>query len=287
MTDNDEQRRAGVSHVELGETMEEKPWIEAATTLLVRDGAGGIEVFLMVRHEASRSFSGAAVFPGGKVDASDGDPALPSRCRGAESLDDKARALRVAGIREAFEECGVLLAREAGGQALSAARHDRIVARWREPLLAGEAHMAEIAEAEDLLLETDTLVPFAHWITPKVAPRIFDTHFFLARAPAAVEAGHDGGEGVDSAWMRPADAVARAEAGELMVIFPTRLNLLKLAASDTVAEALAAARARAIVTVRPEARPHPDGRHLHIPLEAGYGASDFVVGKDGVFRRPL
>ena len=87
--------------------------------------------------------------------------------------------------------------------------------------------------------------------------------------------------------MRPADAVARAEAGELMVIFPTRLNLLKLAASDTVAEALAAARARAIVTVRPEALPHPDGRHLHIPLKAGYGASDFVVGKDGVFRRPL
>lgn len=62
-----------MSDVELGERSEEKPWIQAATTMLVRDGTAGLEVFLMVRHENTRSFSGAAVFPGGKVDPADGD----------------------------------------------------------------------------------------------------------------------------------------------------------------------------------------------------------------------
>ncbi len=276
-----------MSDVELGERSEEKPWIQAATTMLVRDGTAGLEVFLMVRHENTRSFSGAAVFPGGKVDPADGDEALAARCRGAEALDAGARAFRVAAIREAFEECGVLLARDGNGAALTPARHDAVVAHWRDRRLADQATMAEIAEAEDLLLETDALVPFAHWITPKIAPRIFDTHFFLVPTPADAFARHDGDEGVDSTWIRPAEAVARAEAGDLMIIFPTRLNLLKLAVSSTVAEALAAARAQDVVTVRPIARPHEDGRHLHIPLAAGYGGSDFVVGRDGVFRRPL
>lgn len=92
---------------------------------------------------------------------------------------------------------------------------------------------------------------------------------------------------MESAWARPADAVARADAGEHMVIFPTRLNLLKLARSRSVAEALAAARAQSVVTVRPLALPHPEGRRLRIPPEAGYGGSDFLVAKNGVVRRAL
>ncbi len=276
-----------MSGSESGDTAVELPWIEAATTLLIRDSAAGLEVFLMVRHAATRSFSGAVVFPGGKVEAGDGDADLAARCLGVAALDRKARALRVAAIREAFEECGVLLAAAADGGPLPPARHEAIVARWRRPLLAEEAAMAELCRAEDVVLETDALVPFAHWITPEVAPRIFDTHFFLAPAPAGVEARHDGGEGVESAWARPADAVARADAGEHMVIFPTRLNLLKLARSQTVAEALAAARAQSVVTVRPLALPHAEGRRLRIPPEAGYGGGDFLVAENGVVRRAL
>lgn len=260
----------------------------AATIMLLRDGADGIEVFMIVRHTDTAAFAGAAVFPGGKVDRGDGDRRLRARADGAEALDDAALTLRIAAIREAFEECGVLLARAAGdADLLSGPRLPAIDAAWRRRLAADETDMAALAEAEDLHFATDALVPFAHWITPKTQPRIFDTHFFLAAAPVGQHACHDGYEGEDSLWTAPRAAVADADAGRRTVVFPTRMNLLKLARSATVAEALARARAAPVVTVQPEPSPHPEGRILRIPKAAGYDGTAFVVGPGAVGVRPL
>jgi 8-oxo-dGTP pyrophosphatase MutT (NUDIX family) len=260
----------------------------AATIMLLRDGADGIEVFMIVRHTDTAAFAGAAVFPGGKVDPGDSDRRLRAHADGAEVLDDAALTLRVAAIREAFEECGVLLARAAGETALlSGARLQAIEAAWRRRLAADETDMAVLVETEELRLAVDALVPFAHWITPKTQPRIFDTHFFLSAAPAGQRAHHDGYEGEDSLWTTPLGAVADADAARRTVVFPTRMNLLKLARSSTVAEALERARTEPVVTVQPEPSPHPEGRILRIPEAAGYDGTAFIVDPGAVGVRPL
>ncbi len=256
------------------------PALPSATILLVRDGSAGLEVFMVERHHRIDFATGALVFPGGKVDPGDHESALRGRCRGAEGLDDDALALRVAAIRETFEEAGVLLARPKAREAVEeralvpAERLAGIEERHRGPLLANETDIGAIATAEDLELACDRLVPFAHWITPTFMPKRFDTWFFLVPAPPDHVALHDGHESVDSVWTTPSDAIAAAERGERTIIFPTLMNLRKLARAETVADALERARSEAVVTVFPRVEKTPGGRVVRIPAEAGYGVSE-------------
>lgn len=77
-------------------TTEENPAIPAATVILVRDGAAGLEVLML--HRVSRvAFGGMWVFPGGRVDDED---------RRGGDADEQAVARRAA-AREALEECGL------------------------------------------------------------------------------------------------------------------------------------------------------------------------------------
>ena len=244
----------------------------AATILLVRDGASGLEVFMVERHHKIDFATGAMVFPGGKIEAGDRDPRLRAHCAGAETLDDDARSVRVGAIRETFEECGVLLARPRASAALvSADRLREIEARWRDRLNADEAGLVDVALAEDLELASDLLVPYAHWVTPEMVPKRFDTYFFLVAAPPDQVAVHDGGESVDSVWTTAQHALAEAEAGRRTIIFPTLMNLNLLGEARDVADALARTRARSVVTVRPRIGRTPEGKpELLIPPEAGY-----------------
>ena len=175
----------------------------ATTVLLVRpsqpgDMASPLEVFMVVRHHKIDAFSGALVFPGGKLEDADGDARLRARCGGADRIADGELKFRVAGVREAFEECGVLLARKRGQRNLIAAADLLgIEQKWRAKLAKDEASIVDLVEAEDLEIATDLMVPFAHWITPTFAPRRFDTWFFLAEAPEDQVALHDGSESVE------------------------------------------------------------------------------------------
>ena len=235
---------------------------------------------MVVRHHEIDSFSGALVFPGGKVDPEDAD-ARPY-CRGADGLDEAALSHRVAAVREAFEECGVLLATNKNSQDLIDARQlAGIEARWRADLTADKITMADVCRTEGLILALDKMVHYAHWITPRVVPKVFDTQFFVARAPVDHVALHDGSESTDSEWLRPETAVADAELGKRTLVFPTRMNLLKLAQYKNVDEAMAASRASKVVTVQPEIAAHPRGRTLNIPAEAGYPGTQFLVEQEG------
>ena len=244
----------------------------AATILLVRDGASGLEVFMVERHHKIDFATGAMVFPGGKIEPGDSDPRLRERCTGAHALDADELGIRVGAIRETFEECGVLLARPRGSSALiSADRLRELEVRWRGRLNSDEAGLAEVAQSEDLELACDLLVPYAHWVTPEIVPKRFDTYFFLVAAPLDQVALHDGGESVGSVWTTAQHALAEAEAGRRTIIFPTLMNLNLLGASRDVADALARTRARSVVTVRPRIGRTPDGKpELLIPPEAGY-----------------
>lgn len=248
----------------------------SATVLLLRDGPGGLEVFMVVRHQQIDFASGALVFPGGKLAPGDSDTGLRGRCSGADGLSDEQLALHVAGIRETFEECGVLLARERGAARLLGPERLAVLGeRYRGALDRGEIGMMQMLQGEDLELACEELALFAHWITPDFMPKRFDTYFYLAAAPVEQIALHDGREMVDSVWLRPAEVLEQAAAGQRTLVPVTQLNVAKLGRSASVAAALAAARAGRIVTVQPRSTPQQGGMLLHIPVEADYGVAEF------------
>jgi 8-oxo-dGTP pyrophosphatase MutT (NUDIX family) len=250
----------------------------AATLMLARDGADGPELFMVVRHHEIEFASGALVFPGGSASPGDADPRWRRLADGVDDVGDEALRVMAAAAREAFEECGVLYARtSSGGPLIDGARAEALGVTYRQAIEAGRINLADMIERENLVAAFDRLVHFAHWITPAHMPKRFDTHFFLAEAPADHVLLHDGRESVDSIWVTPRQACMDADAGRRTVLFPTRLNLEKVGRHGTVAAALAAARASQVVTVRPESSPAENGRVLRIPLEAGYGAAAFLV----------
>jgi 8-oxo-dGTP pyrophosphatase MutT (NUDIX family) len=251
----------------------------ASTILLVRDGREGLEVFMVVRHREIDFASGALVFPGGRMETADVELARtlasdeagdcsPAR-RAQLGLALPALGLRVAAIREAFEECGLLLARPRGGETLIPA--ERLEALDRRISFAG------LMAREDLVLATDLLVPFAHWITPAFMPKRFDAHFFLALAPHDHVLAHDGREAVDSVWISPRRALNDARGGRFKLVFPTERNLWKLAQYSDAGSAIAAAKEAPIVAVQPERVEVDGGPGLKIPAAAGYGGELFSV----------
>jgi 8-oxo-dGTP pyrophosphatase MutT (NUDIX family) len=237
----------------------------ASTLLLLRDAPAGLEVFMVVRHHEIDFASGALVFPGGRM-----EPADLALARAAtplsEATDEMALALRIAAIREAFEECGVLLARRKG--------EDSLISANRLSGLDRGAPFGELMAVEGLVPATDLLVPFARWITPSFMPKRFDTHFFLAIAPPDHALAHDGREAVDSVWISPARALD-GQGREFTILFPTERNLWKLARHADAQSAIAAAKAAPVVTVEPERIEIDGGAGLRIPLEAGYGGEAF------------
>lgn len=249
--------------------------IPAATILLVRDGGEGLEVFMVVRHHQIDFASGALVFPGGKVDKRDLDEGVRGRVEGAEGLDDWELSMRVAAIREAYEECGVLLARDEGTSALVDAARLAALESYRDRLNKAEIGIGEMLANEGLRLAADLLTPFAHWITPNMMPKRFDTRFYVAVAPEDHLAVHDGRESVDSVWIKPADALQEALEGKRTIIFPTRVNVQKLGRHGSAADAIAAARKSNIVTVEPKVTKNDAGEPvLRIPIEADYDVTE-------------
>ena len=253
----------------------------AATLLLLRDTAAGLQVFMLVRHAQIDAFSGALVFPGGKLDPADHDALLAHYCSTCAAADARSLAFQVAAVREAFEECGVLLARRRGEQELL--QHSELVTlqHYRQTLIENRLGMAELCQAENLQLALDQLAPFAHWITPKIRPKVFDTHFFLALAPPEQEAVHDGQEATASMWISPQEAIAQAEAGSVNIVFPTRLNLQRLSLVSSVREAFAMAAREPIQAIQPQIETTSDGQIMIIPADTPYVVRRVFIPKNG------
>ena len=239
-----------------------EPIRPAATILLLRDQPG-FEVLMVKRHHQIDFAAGALVFPGGKSHAGDHDPAWVDHAIGWESVGDDGAPLRIAAIREAYEEAGVLLARDAQGETYVGEAAIDVRAA------VAEDRVAFLDAVRDLGLKLDlaALTVFARWITPPLMAKRFDTWFYVAHAPLAQLAICDGHEAVDAEWIEPGEALALAASGQRKVIFPTRMNLKLLAESASAAAAIDTARARVLVTVEPWV----DGASLRIQPDAGYG----------------
>lgn len=182
---------------------------EAASLILLRDGARGPEVLLVKRNPEQRFMGGAWVFPGGSVHTADGDERATAR-------------------RELDEEAGIDLPPD-----------------------------AELAR-------------FSRWITPAEVKVRFDTHFFVAAAPAGADARVDGAECVEARWLRPADALAAGRSDKLLLVFPTVKHLEQLEGYGSVAKTLAAARERRVLPVQPRVLTDGGVARVVLPGEPGY-----------------
>ncbi len=240
--------------------------LPAATILIVRDAPDGLEVFMVKRHHQVDFVSGALVFPGGKVDKSDREAALLGHSDGGDGWSDEMRALGACAIREAFEESGILLARDADGF-IDAQRLEGL-SHYRSALDKHEIGILDLLRKEGLRLALDQLTSFAHWVTPEHMPKRFDTIFFIAPSPVGHLGSHDGRESVDSLWIAPERAIADRKSWN--VVFPTKLNLMKLAETRTVADAVAKARASVPLCVTPWVEQSAEGPILRIREDAGY-----------------
>jgi 8-oxo-dGTP pyrophosphatase MutT (NUDIX family) len=253
---------------------------EAATVMLVRD-APQLEVFMLRRNLDVPFMGGAYVFPGGAVDAGDRAPELLARCHGRDDaaasaalgLSVSGLGFWVAAVREAFEEVGVLLARSATtGRPVDLDDPPfagRIEAA-RPAVGGGDRPFLEVVQDEDLVLDTGALHVFSHWITPASAPRRYDTWFFVAAAPDGHAYVHDDSETVASVWIRPGDALARAERGELELIFPTIRNLEQLARFSSARDLLDAVRDATEGVTPPRMVADASGTRVMLPIDPGF-----------------
>lgn len=258
----------------------------AATVMLVRDGADGLEVFMVRRNPESAFVGGAYVFPGGAVDDHDRlDDDIDDITSGLTDAQASTRlgvesgglAHWVAAVRECFEEAGLLLAYGPEGSVvrLDEPEAQRRFAGHRADVDAGRVRLVEVCEVEGLTLACDAIHYFSHWVTPVGPPRRFDTRFFVARAPEGQVPAHDERETVANLWVRPGDALSRREAGELEMILPTVRNLEAIGRFDDVDSLMAAAAAQAEVpTVVPRLVQEDGGVRILLPGDPGYDDTD-------------
>lgn len=232
---------------------------------------------MMERPGSSRFAPGALVFPGGAVESADWRTGWKRLSRGTPAMSREALAFRVAAVRELFEEAGLLMVAPKGRRGMvSNTQLQKLERRYRSGLISGTQSFDRMVARERLEPLPRRLVLFSHWITPEPVYKRYDTRFFIVEAPRGQEISRRGGEAVDLKWITPAETLDAWEHDDVALMFPTRLNLLRLGEADTVADAIAQAGRRTVIPVTPIIS-HKDGeRRLSIPAEAGFGVTEGV-----------
>ena len=256
--------------MELNSEIPLHPPRDASTVVLLRDGANGVEVFLVKRHSASQVLGNAYVFPGGKLDAADSAlhprhlnlsaQALHTKLGEPETPADKASALFVAALRETFEEAGVLLSETPPARETTRGAQD----------------FHTLLDAQGLRLDVQGLHPWVRWITPRmpsVTNRRFDTRFFMAAMPAQQTAAHDNMETTASAWLRPSEALEQYWNHAIDIAPPQIMSLAHLARHDSVASVLADLGTRAPATILPESHDQDGQRVICYPGDPRHSVS--------------
>jgi len=234
----------------------------AATIVLMRDGEEAPEILLLRRNRKSGFVPGAYVFPGGRVDAGDGAPELLERLEGltaeaaarrlkAPGHDPPAASFYVAALREAFEETGILVGVDPDQRPPPTAAEDEAVDAVRDDLMEDRLPFAQALDRLGCRLDGQAVEYLAHWITPVVEPRRYDTRFFAAAVPSDAEAIIDPREMTDAVWLTPARALERNQEGTLPMVFPTVKTLERLARYESVEEALYALAERDVPAILP------------------------------------
>jgi len=293
--------------MQLNEETIDTPPKPAASVILLRDaptleGLESVEVFLVKRHGNSKVLGGAYVFPGGKLDADDMQVVLADQlAQSSEQLflqlqepeqsPQGAAALYVAALREAFEECGVLFVKHLQASkpldVLQAAQNLNALIQEGRPFSKALGQLG-------FLLDTQALVPWARWITPKtptVSNQRFDARFFLGVMPKDQTALHDNVETTHSTWITPKDALKAYCAKEIELAAPQIMTLIDLARFKSTASAVAHARAQSTPKIEPHSTSIDGVRAVCFPGDVLHPLKDKILHgpsrlwfKEGLFQ---
>jgi 8-oxo-dGTP pyrophosphatase MutT (NUDIX family) len=259
----------------------------------VSSGGTTLEVLMVRRNLRSDFVGGAYVFPGGAVDPLDGGAEAEACCVGRNDAEASALlgfpsgglAYWVAVVRETFEEAGLLLARREKGPGLLAGdpEEEARFAAERVAVNQGSRRFLDLCRDEGLRLTVGDIHYFAHWVTPRGAPRRYDTRFFVAAAPPGQIAAHDSGETIAEVWIAPHDALARHRSGEIEIIFPTIRNLQAIGRFATSTELLDAAEraSSAVPAIEPRVVPDGNGMRIVLPGDPAYDRAPVPDPDDG------
>jgi 8-oxo-dGTP pyrophosphatase MutT (NUDIX family) len=256
----------------------------AATVILLRDKEPeGLEVFLLKRHEKSSFMGGNFVYPGGRVDRDDGSLEICSLSKGitfeeAQKIlggitsPEESIAYWIAGIRELFEEAGVLLAYDQKGNLFQIKYRDEQerFLNYRNSLHQGKMTICQMAQKEKLLLALDQLHYYAHWITPEARSERFDTRFFLAHYPLGQEASHDQKETTAGVWLTPRKALGKNLKGEVILSPPTLKTLEDLSRFKSIDDIFSSLKEREIHPILPILTKIPSGPIIIFPWDPEY-----------------
>ena len=219
----------------------------ASTVVLLRpDDTGIFEILLTRRPPQMKFLGGYYVFPGGTVHEDDYSPKVLKRCRGLSANDaqkilghrhepDLALGHWIAGIRELFEEVGLLLCESRSGELIEL-RDETTKARFetkRRAIVSGKLGFGEFLESEGLWCDLSRIIYFFHRVTPEFYPMRFDTRFYLAPLPAHQAPLSRSEEVTHSVWIKPAEALAQVYEHDFPVLAPTTTVLEDLAEFDT------------------------------------------------------
>lgn len=251
----------------------------ASTIVVIREQNELLEILMLRRGSNAAAAADAYVFPGGGLDVADSEVVARDLVTG---LDDASAARRLdlaqgaleyycAALRELFEEAGILVAVDPEGRTPSlSAQH---LAAWREELRTGRVGWADLLEREGLRLALGEMHYVAHWVTPVMRARRFDTRFFLVTAPAGQVARADGLEVTTHVWTTASEALRRVDSAQWAMLVPTVHTLKALApfrSPEEIARHVAALR----VTRTQPREIERDGRVVVVvPGEDGYDVS--------------
>ena len=208
---------------------------QASTIVLVREHESGFQVYLLKRSRRSGFFPGNYVFPGGAVASEDRDadlwlrhsdldlPGVEQRL-GGTLPGTEALAYGVAGIRETFEEAGLLLAT----RAQEARSGMQAICEMRKEEGLSKGWLREWANSAESLLSLSRLARWAHWMTPEAFKPRFDTRFYVAFVPPGQECSPDQKETTHGIWVTPEQGLAANLRGEIPLSPPTLVTLQEL-----------------------------------------------------------
>jgi len=207
------------------------PIRRAASVLMLREGAEGLEVFVQHRVPTMDFAAGMVVYPGGRVDPKDSETVARGQL---DPVITRTHAERWA--RTSVWDQGEASAQQKSGEIMTAA-------------------LREVFEETGLVLDPGQLFPWANWVTPEGFPRRFDTYFFVAALTANQEPAHQTTEALRSDWAKPQELFAALERGELKMMRPTQRTLLDAMELGTVQAIIAN---DSVITAV-----HPDPRDSH------------------------
>jgi len=264
---------------------------DAATVILLRTEPENkaFEVLLMRRHARQNFMGKAFVYPGGQLDEMDGDPKLAAYTNGfsAETArrwlhdpdlsDAKARGYYFAAVRETFEESGVLLAGLRSGRGIDFNDSDikKRFSGYRVKIHQKEITLEELAKRENLVFRLDLLKPFAHWITPELEPKRFDTRFFLTPIPPGQKPVHDSIEMTETLWTTPKDALLKQKAGDILLMPPTLKTLEEMSSFSSIPDLFSYASSRDMPTELPQISVEADRVVIKLPHDPEYTVDAF------------